>query len=525
MLDIIIKNGIVYDGAGNPPTKLEVGIKDGKIVKIDNLINEEAKNVINAKELAISPGFIDTHSHCDLYCVKPDIYKIRTLQGITTELLGQDGISVAPVSDDTKPLWQKQLKALNGDIGDWPWEDIEQYLKYLESQPIVGNLTYLVPHGNVRSLVMGFEQRIATEKELLEMQKLVEIGLKQGATGVSSGLVYPPNVYSNTKELIAICEVAAKYNKVFVVHIRNESANALVALEEMLDVARATGVRLHISHFKVAGKINRDKYKQFLVEMDKAREEGIEITFDQYPYTAGSTVFHGILPPWMHAGGTKEMLERLKDETIREQIKHEFRHNKDYENWVLNCGWENIIINSVSTEKNKDLIGLNMIEISSLRNINPDEMAINLLLEEDANVNMTVHWGVEEDLIYGMKHPLQMVGSDGIFGDKPHPRLYGTFSRVLGKYARNKKIFDISEAIRKMTSAPAQLLRLKNRGLIREGNWADIVIFDPKTIKDTATYQDPLQTPNGIFYVLINGKLVVENGDFNGETPGKVIRK
>ena len=487
MFDIIIRNGDILDGTGNPSTKLDIAVKDGKIALIDNLRDLEAKVEIDARNKVVSPGFIDTHTHSDLLCTKPDIHKIRVQQGVTTELFGQDGISVAPVSAETKPLWRNQLKGLDGDIGDWPWNSIDEYLTYLEKTSIAGNALYLVPHGGVRTLVMGFEERTATKKELDQMTQLVAEGMQQGAVGVSSGLIYPPNVYSNKEELIAICSGAARYDGVFVVHIRNESSKAIEALEEVLDVARQTGIRLHVSHFKVAGKINRDKFKLFLDKLDEAREERIEVTFDQYPYTAASTVFHAILPPWMHSGGTNLMLEKLTDESIRKKIKRDFQENEDYENWVFNCGWENIIINSVVSAENKYVEGKNMVEIAEARKQTPEDAAMELLIEEQAAVTMTIHWGDEKDLIYGMQHPLQMVGADGIFGGKPHPRLYGTFARVLGRYAIKEKAFTLAEGVRKMTGAAAQMLRLKDRGLLRENYWADIVIFDPLKIKDNAT--------------------------------------
>ncbi|MFC0416463.1 amidohydrolase family protein [Cytobacillus solani] len=525
MFDTIIKGGQIYDGTENPWTKSDIGIKDGVISKIGDLSLKEAKQVIHAEKLAVSPGFIDTHVHSDLLCIKPEIHKIKVLQGVTTELFGQDGISVAPVSEATKPLWQKQLKGLNGDIGDWPWNTIEEYLQFLEDTDIAGNATYLVPHGAVRTLVMGFEGRNATKEEMAKMRELVEEGMKQGAVGLSSGLVYPPNVFSCKEELIEICKGAAKYDGCFVVHIRNESNQSLEALEEVIDVARQSGVRLHVSHFKVAGKINRSKYEKALDRMDEARKEGIEVTFDQYPYTAGSTVFHAILPPWMHSGGTAELLEKLKDADIQARIKEDLRNNTDYENWVLNCGWENITLTSVSTEKNRWVEGKNMVEIANLLEVEPADAAFKLLLEENAGITMLIHWGEEEVITGGMQHPLQIVGSDGIFGGKPHPRLYGTYPRVLGYFVRDKQALTLEQAIRKMTGAPAQLLRLKNRGLLKEGYAADIVIFDPQTIKDNATYEEPLQEPSGIHYVFVNGQLAVEEGKYLGVTAGQVIRR
>lgn len=525
MLDIMIKNGLIYDGTGNPPTKLNVGIKDGKIIHLDYLKDRQAKKVIDAENMAISPGFIDTHTHSDLIITKPEIHNIKVMQGVTTELLGQDGTSAAPVNSETKALWQKQLKGLNGDIGDWPWETVEEYLDYLDKTPIAGNALYLVPHGGIRTLVMGFAERVATDEELEKMTFLAEEGMQQGAVGVSSGLIYPPNVFCDTREVIALCKGAAKYDGVFVVHIRNEANGILEALDEVIGAARKTGVRLHVSHFKIVGSKNRDKFKPVLEKIDKARKEGIEITFDQYPYTAGSTVFHSLLPPWMHSGGTDEMLKKLKDKGNREKIIQDIKNDDSYENWALYCGWENVVINTVSTKDNKYTESKNMAEIAKIRNQEPEDTVIDLIIEEDANITMTIHWGIEDDIIYGMKHPLQMVCSDGIFGGKPHPRLYGSFPKVLGQYVRDEGFFPLSEGVRKMTGAPAQMLRLKDRGYLREGYWADIVIFDPKEIKSNATYEDPIQFPSGINYVIVNGKITVENGKYMGKTNGKVIRR
>lgn len=525
MFDFVIKNGKVFDGSGNPWIRTDLGIKDGKIAFIGDLSDASANRVIDATDMAVAPGFIDTHVHSDLLCTIPEIHKIKALQGVTTELFGQDGISVAPVSETTKPLWQKQLKGLNGDIGDWPWNSIEEYLSFLEQSTMIGNAAYLVPHGAVRTLVIGFEGRTTTKYEMDKMRELVEEGMRQGAIGVSSGLVYPPNVFSNKDELIEICKGAAKYDGCFVVHIRNESSHSLEALEEVIDVARQSGVRLHISHFKVAGKRNREKFKKALEKFDAGREEGIEITFDQYPYTAGSTVFHAILPPWMHSGGTEEMLDRLKDPNIRERIKSDLETNTQYENWVLNCGWENITITTVATERNKHLEGKNLRDIAELRGTDPAEAAFDLLIEESGGITMVVHWGNEEDVLFGMRHSLQIVGSDGIFGGKPHPRLYGTYPRVLGKYVREIKALSWEQAIRRMTGAPAQLMRLKDRGLLKEGYWADIVVFDQKTIQDRATYDNPLLEPVGISHVFINGSIVVQDGKYTESTPGHVIRR
>jgi N-acyl-D-amino-acid deacylase len=249
----------------------------------------------------------------------------------------------------------------------------------------------------------------------------------------------------------------------------------------------------------------------------------LEITFDQYPYTAGSTMFSAILPPWMHAGGTEEMLARLRDAEVRKTIAVELAENDSYENWVLSSGWENIIVSAVASEKNQELEGKNVLEIADLRGVSPEQAAFDLLLEEQANVTMVVHWGLEEDIVAAMRHPLQLVGSDSIFGGKPHPRLYGTYPRVLGHFVRERNSLTLEEAIRKMTSGPAQLLQLKERGLLREGYWADIVVFDASEVLDGATFAEPIRHSTGILHVLVNGQIAVENGEWTGVTAGKVL--
>ena len=387
------------------------------------------------------------------------------------------------------------------------------------------NAAFLVPHGNIRTMVMGFENRIATEEERVAMRKLAEQGMEEGAVGFSSGLVYPPNSFSDTAELIEICKGIAKYDGCFVVHMRNESNNILTAVDEMLEVARESGVRLHISHFKVMGLRNRKLFTEVLNKMEEARGEGIEVTFDQYPYTAGSTVFHAILPPWVHDGGTEKMLSRLRNNEDRERIRSEFLTNLDFENWVYNCGWENIVISSIGSDEYKKYEGKSVQEIASIMGKEQVDLAFDLLLKANGDVTMIGHWGVEEDITKAMQSPYHMVGSDSIFGGKPHPRLTGTQPRILGRYVRELNVLTLEEAIHHMTGAPAQLLRLKDRGLIQEGFWADLVVFDPETIIDHATYSSPLSEPEGIKYVLVNGVVCVENGESNNALNGQIIKQ
>lgn len=512
MYDILIKNGIVIDGTNNPWTKTDILVQDGKIVRMERNIEAKARKEIDASNNVVCPGFIDTHVHSDLLCTKPEIHQVKVKQGVTTELLGQDGISVAPVSSSTKELWQKQLKGLDGDIGDWDWFSVKEYLEYLNQCKPLGNFSFLVPHGNIRTLVMGFDEREATREEMVEMRKLVQKSMDEGASGFSSGLVYPPNVFSNTEELIEICKGVAEKDGCFVVHMRNESFNIVEAVDEMFEVARKSGVRLHISHFKVIGPRNRHFYPEILKKMEKARKEGIEVTFDQYPYTAGSSVLHSILPPWLHDGGTERMLERLSDQDVREELRQTWETSLDFENWVYNVGWNNIVVSFVKTEENKKFEGKSIQEIAEFREQTPIDATCDLLLEEKGNITMINHWGQEEDIITAMKSPYHIVGSDSIFGGKPHPRLYGTQPRILSRYVRELGILNLETAIHHMTGAPAQLLRFKDRGILREGYWADIVIFNPEIVEDKSTFDNPIQDPVGINAVLVNGKISVENG-------------
>ncbi|MCL6454864.1 MAG: D-aminoacylase [Alicyclobacillus sp.] len=538
MYDILIANGRVVDGTGNPWTVQDVGIKDGRIVEmgqlctagLDNRRQGEvstaagvAKHVIDATGRVVAPGFIDPHVHSDLLCTKPEVHKVKVMQGVTTELFGQDGISVAPVSEVTKPLWQKQLKGLDGEIGDWPWETVLDYLRFLGHTPLNTNVAFLVPHGNVRTLVMGFADRPASPLEAQRMREIVEEAMCQGAFGVSSGLIYPPNVFAGKAELVEICRGAARYGGCFVVHIRNESNHILEALDEVIDVARQSGVRLHISHFKVGGRTNRRKVAAALRKLAAGRAEGLEITFDQYPYTAGSTMLSSILPPWVHAGGTEAMLRRLRDPASRKQIARDLHENDMYENWVRSSGWENIVVSAVASARNRYCEGKNVAEIAALRGGTPADTAFDLLLEEEANVAMVVHWGEESDIVTAMQDELQMVGSDSIFGGKPHPRLYGTYPRILGRFVRETGTLTLPQAIRKMTSAPAQLLRLQDRGLLRVGYRADVVVFDPETVADCATFDEPLRESMGILHVLVNGQPAVEFGAWTGQTWGQVL--
>ncbi len=535
VFDLLIKNGKIVNGTGNPWFKADIGIKNGKIEKIGRLDSADAEKILDAEGLIVSPGFIDMHNHSDISVFFNPKLESTIRQGITTLVIGNCGSSLAPVNPATKDLFMKHIEAfLPSDAElEVTWNTFEEYLNKLEEIEMAANIAPLVGHGTVRIAVMGFDDREPTAEELDEMKKLVAEAMEAGAFGMSTGLIYPPGVYSKTEELVELCKVVAKYGGIYVSHIRGEGGTLIEAVKEAIYIGEKAGVPVEISHHKAAGKSNWGKTKETLKLMEEARKRGVDVTCDQYPYRAGMTSLSAVLPPWVHVGGVEEMLRRLRDPKEREKIRRDIEQGlPGWENFVADCGWENIYISSVVTEKNKHLEGKNVAEIAKIKGKDELDAVCDLLLEEDGRVTIVLFMMDEEDIVRVMKSPLQMVATDawavapyGVLGaGKPHPRFYGTYPRVLGRYVREKKVLTLEEAVRKMTSFPAQKLGLKDRGLILEGMWADIVIFDPAKIIDKATYQNPHQYPEGIEYVIVNGKIVVENGEHTGVLPGKTLR-
>jgi len=527
LFDVIIKNGTVIDGTGNPWFKADLGVKDERIVEIGRLNRAEAEIVLEAKDLVVCPGFIDMHSHSDLMWLANPRAEAKIMQGVTTELLGQDGISVAPVSKPNieviKGLWSGVMGRAEV---EWDWSTIGEYLSRFERQGVAVNVATYVPHGNVRIEVMGMEDRSPTDSELKLMKELVEESMKDGAVGLSTGLIYVPCIYAKTDELIELCKVVAKYSGIFGVHMRNEGDQLIESVQEVISIGEKSGTPVQINHFKAAGEKNWGKVAEAFKIIEEARAKGVDITCDQYPYTAGSTTLTAILPPWVREGGVNKIIQRLKDPEQRLRIKKDIQTGvPGWDNQVAYGGWDGIIITSVASRKNKGLEGKTISEIAQLQKKSQADAAFDLLIEENTDVGMVIFCMTEQDVRTVMKHHIQMVGTDGLLGDgKPHPRAYGTYPRILGKYVREEKVLTLEEAIRKMTSFPAQRLGLKDRGLIMEEMYADVVVFNPKTIVDVATYENPIQYPIGVEYVLVNGEIVVDKGKHTGAVPGKVLR-
>lgn len=519
MFDLVIKNGKVIDGSSNPWYRADIAVVDGKIASIGTL-DADSEQVIDAEGLAVAPGFIDTHSHSDLMLIAEPEAKQKIMQGITTEVVGQDGLGEAPLRDDVVDDWRRYLSGLNGDPDiEWNWRGFADYLDKLEAAGPATNVASLVGHGNLRLLAVGMEDRTPTAQELEEMKNLLAEAIKQGAFGLSTGLIYPPCVYADIDELKELCKVVSTHGGLFVVHMRNEGDRLLESIDEVVSIGKEAGIHVHISHFKASRERNWGKVVDALGMVERARTEGVDVTVDQYPYVAGSTFLSSLLPVWAHEGGTERMLERLRDREARTRMVADMREDGRGRGW----GWNNILVTSVSTQGNKRFEGKTLQEIAESRDQGPLDVVLDLIIEEENAVSMVSFSMSEEDVRTVMQSPLQMVCTDGIVLGKPHPRAYGSFPRVLGRYVR-EGVVSLEEAVRKMTSLPAQTFGLHDRGLLRPGMCADITIFDPDKIIDKATYKDPIQFPEGVEYVIVNGVVTVYRGEHTSARGGRVLR-
>ena len=522
MFDIIIRGGRVVDGNGMPAFSADVGIKDGKITAVDDLTDISAK-IIDATGLLIAPGFIDMHSHSDIALLANPRAESKIRQGVTTEVIGNCGASAAPLTPrmlaDFKTA--EDLDALQVELD---WLSMGEYLQKLEKQGIALNVIPLIGHGTIREAVMGYENRRPNPQEMETMKRLLAQAMQEGAYGMSTGLIYAPSYYADTEELIELSQVVAQYGGLYCSHIRGEGDRLLDAVSEAITIGKKAGVAVQLSHHKAVGRANWGKVKHSLALIDQARAANLDVTADQYPYIAASNSLSASLPPWMHEGSKNELLKRLTDPQVRARLRQGMAVREGY--------WEDTKISYCPGHAEYE--GLSLQEIAELRGADPYETTFDLLYEEEAGVQVVRFGMSEEDVRTVMRHPMVMVGSDAsalapygvLFRGKPHPRNYGTFPRVLGKYAREEQVLSIEEAVRKMTSLPAQKLGLQDRGKIQAGMWADITIFNPQTVQDKATYLDPHQYPCGIEYVLVNGKPVIVQGEHTGELSGKtLIRK
>jgi len=521
MVDWLIRNVLIVDGMGNPSFPGDIAIQGDLISEVGELGDLDARNVIEANGKIVAPGFIDMHSHSDVGYLNGSALPHKVYQGVTTELIGQDGISVAPVTETSKNLLRELIEPLAGKLEyAWePWSVKEGFRRLVEKAPQLNVMT-LVGHCNLRLAVMGHKMDAPSPGDFDRMGKLLAESLEQGAVGLSLGLIYPPSSYSDTRELIFLAKVVKGHGGILVAHIRNEQERQFEALDEMITVGRESGCPIHISHLKCVGKNNWGRMPRVLERLDQAREEGIDISFDQYPYTAACTSLSVLLPGWAVEGGWKAFNHRLDDSQTRKRILISLKESIEGRG-----GPASIVIASVESNGNQRLVGKNLEGISRERGVPPERVTLQLLVEEKMQVVAIYHAMWDEDVESAMRHSLHMVGSDGILAEFPHPRTYGTFPRIISYFCRERNLFPLEEAIRKMTGAPAKRLNLKDRGRIEAGAFADLIIFDPEHFRDNASYENPKQFSSGLDWVFVNGEPVLRQGKGEGIHPGRLIKK
>jgi len=528
--DVIIRNGHILDGSGNPWYAADIGIKGDRIAAIGKLDGLQAGRVIDASGQIVSPGFIDMLGQSE-YPLLIDNRSISKLaQGITTEITGEGG-SIAPQNAKTlaslKPFLDQYKLVVD-------WTTLDGYFKRLEKQGTPINIGTYVGAAQVREAVIGDDDRAPTPAELEQMKQLVADAMKDGALGVSTALIYPPGHYAKTDELIELAKVAAQFNGIYATHMRSEGTSEMAAIDEAIRIGKEAGVPVEIFHLKVSGKPRWGSMPKVVEKIQGARDQGLDIRADQYPYVAGGTALAASLPPWVANGGTEKLLERLRDPKIRERIKGEMTaDHADWENLYVDCGGgSGIMLAGVVNSSLKKYNGKMVSEMAAAEHKPELDALFDFILADQAQTGALYFMASEQDLLYGLKQPWTSIGLDAsetaldgpLYEPFNHPRAFGSMSRFLGRYVRDQKLMPMEEAIRKITSMPAQREHLLNRGLIKIGFYADITVFDPAIIVDEATYQEPNQLSKGVDYVLVNGQIEFEHGSLTGAKAGRALR-
>ena len=527
--DVIIKSGRLYDGSGGPAYIADVAIEGDHIAAVGRF-DADANSVIDASGLAVAPGFINMLSWATDTLIEDGRSQSDIRQGVTLEVMGE-GFSMGPLNE----MLKRDLVESQGDIKyAVKWTTLGQYLEYLERKGVSTNVASFVGAATVRIYVLGYQDRAPTNRELQKMQQLVAQAMREGALGVSSALIYAPGVYAKTDELEALAEAAGKYGGIYISHLRSEGNDLLGAVDELITIARKANVAAEIYHLKAAGKANWNKLDAVIEKIQKARTEGLKITADMYTYTAGSTGLDAAMPPWVQAGGFRAWVARLKDPTIRRRVMREMSTPSDkWENLYLLAGSpENVLLVGFKNKKLRYLTGKTLAQVAEMRGKSPEETAIELVVEDGSRVGTIYFLMSEENVKKQIKLPWVSFCSDagslapeGVFlKSSTHPRAYGNFARLLGKYVREEHVIPLAEAIRRLTSLPVENLKLGRRGRLKKGYYADVVVFDPNTICDNATYEKPHQYATGVVDVFVNGTQVLKDGEHTGTKPGRVVR-
>ena len=521
---MILAGGAVVDGTGGPAFRADVALAEDRIAAVGRGLTGD--EVIDCAGHVIAPGFIDCHSHSDLAVLVDPLLPMKVRQGVTTEILGQDGMSVAPVQIGERRMWRQRLAGLLGDPPvDWTWSTVADFLARLtEAQP-APNVAFLAPHGALRQFVAGDEPRVLTADELTTMRALLASCLDAGACGMSIGLAYAPSAYASTAELVALGEVLAPRGLPFVAHIRNEGDRLESALDEMIEVAERARCPVHVSHLKIAGARNWSRRDGVLARLESARARGVTLTADCYPYTAASTWLSAILPPWVKDGGVERVVARLRDGETRARLRRELTGEGPFP-WDNHWSWtgaSGIVVSDIPSGHRREWLGRTLADIGASVSRDPLDVALDLLADEALQPAMIAFTQDEAVLEAFLGRPWVSVGTDGLLGGRPHPRAYGSFPRVLARYVRERRVLSLEEAVRKMTSQAAAVFGLRDTGVVREGARADLVVFDPDRVADAATYEEPTRPPIGIPHVFVGGVPVVRDGEMTGARPGVTL--
>jgi N-acyl-D-amino-acid deacylase len=529
-LDIVIRGGTVYDGSGGEPRRADVGIRGDRIEAVGELSKASAARVVDAKGLAVAPGFINMLSWSTDSLIADGRSQGEVRQGVTTQIFGE-GFSMGPLNERLRKFLESQQTDFKYEM---PWTTLSEYLAYLEKKGVSQNVASYVGATTIRAYVVGFEKRAPTPAELETMRDLVRKEMEAGALGIGTSLIYAPANYASTEELIELCKVAAKYQGKYISHMRSEAGQLLEAVDELIRISREANLPAEIYHLKAAGEANWPKMDQVIARVEEARRQGLKITADMYTYPAGGTGLDACVPPWAHEGGPEALIRRLQEPGERRKIAAEMKQpGKDWENLCLLTGSpERVLLVGFGPESMKPMTGKTLGQVAKDRGKNPTETALDLVVESRATVGAVFFLMSEDNIKKQIRLPWVSFGSDapsmapeGVFlKSSTHPRAYGNFARLLGKYVREEKVIALSEAIRKLSALPASNLGLERRGLLQPGMFADVVVFDPAAVADRATFDQPHQYSVGVRHVFVNGAQVLRDGEHTGAIPGRALR-
>lgn len=525
MYDLLISGGRVIDGTGSPWYWADIAIDGDQIVAVGSLRGGAARKTINADGRIVCPGFIDMHTHSDLQPLVNPYHECKLYQGVTTDVIGHDGLGLAPVTPETRDILSEQLAAWNGQT-DFArdWTTLTEYLDRFERGAVV-NVATLASHGTVRMAVVGMDNREVTDAEMARMKAIIDQCMREGAIGLSTGLTYAPGMFASDDELVELCQVIQPYRGFYCPHHRNYGTEALMGYGDSIEIGRRSGVPVHLTHCHLSFEINKGRIGELIALIDEARAGGVEVTMDAYPYLAGQTYLHAFLPSWAHEGGNAAILGRLQAEESRARLQRELEVTGSDGMQGVPLGWDMLRIGGILGDHDPAIIGMSLPDAAARAGKTPFDFFADLLIETQLGVSGLAFFGIEEHVQTIMRHPAHVVGSDGILvGGQPHPRGWGAHARFLSHYARDLALLSWEEGIRKITSAPARRIGSLDRGIVRPGFKADLVVFDPDSLRATSTYDNPRSNAEGVSDVIVNGAQALADGQVTGATPGRALR-